>query len=71
LPAYTANPAAQTSRSCFRIEENGVLLNADTMQPFSWTDACVENGPSQQYHRDAAYAAREAVVEFLRDVFQL
>lgn len=70
-PAYTANAEAQTSRKCFRIEENGVLLNADTMQPFSWTDPCVENGPSQQFQRDAAYAAREAVVEFLTDVFGL
>jgi dienelactone hydrolase len=70
-PAYTANAEAQTSRNCFRIEENGALLNADTMEPFSWTDACVENGPSQQFQREAAYAAREAVVEFLRGVFRL
>ena len=70
-PAYTANAEAQTSRNCFRIEENGVLLNPDTKQPFAWTDDCVQNGPSQQFQRDAAYAAREAVVAFLVDVFRL
>lgn len=69
-PAYQANPKAQTSRACFRVERDGVLINADTDKPFSWQDACVENGPSQQYQDAAATAARKAVVSFLTELFR-
>lgn len=70
-PAYSANPAAQTSRACFRREENGVLINAETGTAFSWQDTCVQNGPPQQYQASAASAATTEVLEVLKQVFAL
>jgi dienelactone hydrolase len=64
-PAYFVQPKAQTSRKCFRIEEDGVLMNRETGLPFSWLDECVENGPAQQFNYDAATRAKAAVTEFL------
>lgn len=71
VPAYNANPAAQTSRSCLRREQDGILINADTGTAFSWTDTCVENGPSQQYQGAAADAATARIKAILAEVFSL
>jgi dienelactone hydrolase len=60
-PAHYADATWQTSRNCTRIEKDGRLLNAATGEPFSYTDACVEYGPSVQYNDKAATAAQQAV----------
>lgn len=68
-PARVSDPDWQTSRNCLRREEDGQLVNAVTGKPFTYTDACVEYGPSSQYHDAAATAAQAAVMEFLIGVF--
>lgn len=68
-PAYYSDSSVQTSRSCFRREVDGRLVNADTGEPFSYDDSCVEYGPSAQYNDAAATAAQEAVKAILADVF--
>jgi dienelactone hydrolase len=68
-PARTADPDWQTSRNCFRREENVKLLNAATGRPFTYADACVEYGASAQYNDAAATAAQTAVYQFLTEVF--
>jgi dienelactone hydrolase len=63
---------AQTVRQC-RIREDapGMLVNVQTKEPFSYRDACVELGPHVGYDAQATAAARQAVREFLRGVFNL
>lgn len=69
--SYNAKDDAQTSRKCFRREEGGRLINADSGQPFSWKDACVEIGPAVQYNSAAADAAEKRVKEFFARAFNL
>lgn len=69
-PARFSDSDNQTSRGCMRKEEDGRLLNAATGLPFSYSDACVEFGPSSQYNDAAAMAAQAAVKAFLNDVFE-
>lgn len=68
-PALWIDSDAQTSRNCMRKEEDGKLLNAATGRPFSYSDACVEYGPSSQYNDAAATAAQASVKAFLAEVF--
>jgi len=57
---------AQTSRRCECTEaENGVIVNVKTKQPFTWTDPCVEYGPTLAYNEQAATEARKAVRDFV------
>jgi len=46
-------------------------MNADTQQPFSYKDDCVETSPHVGGNPDAAEDARKAVVEFLQGVLKL
>ncbi len=63
---------AQTVRNChIREGEGGQLLNADTQQPFSYKDSCVELSPHVGGNPVTAEQARKAVVEFLRGLFKL
>ncbi|SDG26024.1 dienelactone hydrolase family protein [Pelagibacterium luteolum] len=65
-PAFFVVGEAQTSRACFRTEYAGVLYADDNFErPFGWDDGCVETGPSQQFQREAAMAAKDAVIAFL------
>lgn len=68
-PARFTDSDNQTSRNCMRKEVDGKLLNAATGRPFSYSDACVEFGPSSQYNDPAATAAQAAVKAFLNEVF--
>lgn len=68
-PARFTDSDNQTSRNCMRTEVDGKLLNAATGRPFSYSDACVEFGPSSQYNDAAATAAQAAVKAFLEEVF--
>jgi dienelactone hydrolase len=70
-PAYNVKDDAQTSRACFRREEEGRLINRDTGLPFSWKDACVQMGPAVQYNPAAADRAEKQVREFLTRAFDL
>lgn len=68
----TAFPTYQTVRRCrIREEADGLLVNAETRQPFTYHDACVELGPHIGYDPVAAQAARQDVAHFLKSVFKL
>jgi len=62
-----------TSRRCrLEEEENGVVLNSETMQPFSSSDSCVEKGFTSGYYQEAAAnKSHEDVKAFLKDLFKL
>jgi dienelactone hydrolase len=62
-----------TSRRC-RLEEgeNGVVLNSETKQPFSPSDACYEKGFTGGFYQEAAAnKSHEDVKAFLKDLFHL
>jgi len=63
---------AQTVRNC-RIKEGdgGMLINADTQQPFTYQDSCVELDPHVGGNPATAEAARQAVIDFLRTLLKL
>jgi dienelactone hydrolase len=68
----TVTAGAQTVRHChIREGEGGLLMNAETQQPFSYKDECVELGPHVGGNPDTADDARKAVVEFLQGVLKL
>lgn len=62
----------QTVRHCHIAEgDGGVLMNADTKVPFSYSDACVELNPHTGGNPTTAEEARKAVVEFLQALLKL
>jgi dienelactone hydrolase len=65
-------PDAQTTRNC-RLEEiaNGIVINSETKQRFTYSDPCVERGPTVAYHEEAHKASLQAVEEALRANFNL
>ena len=66
------SPKAQTVRNCRITEgEGGLLMNAETQQPFTYQDACVEFDPHVGGNPATAEAARQAVTDFLRTLFKL
>jgi dienelactone hydrolase len=68
--AVSAN--AQTARHChIREGEGGVLMNADTNEPFRYQDACIELNPHVGGNPATAAEARKAVSEFLQELFKL
>jgi dienelactone hydrolase len=68
--AVSAN--AQTARHChIREGEGGVLMNADTNEPFRYQDACIELNPHVGGNPATAAEARKAVSEFLQGLFKL
>jgi len=63
---------AQTARHChIREGEGGVLMNADTNAPFTYKDACIELNPHVGGNPRTAEEARQAVRDFLRELFLL
>jgi dienelactone hydrolase len=57
---------AQTSRKCQRAEnENGLIVNVKTKQPFTWADPCVEYGITLAYNEKASTEAKQAVKDFI------
>lgn len=67
-----AFPTWQTIRRC-TLEETlpGHIINAETKQPFTYMDTCVEYGPHIAYSPGALNAATKAVVDFVRATFGL
>jgi dienelactone hydrolase len=66
------SPEFETVRKC-KIQEkgDGLLMNLDTNQPFTYNDSCVEHGPHLGYDAVASEAARVAVEKLLKSVFKL
>ena len=63
---------AQTVRACKLKEEPlGTIINAETSQPFTYKDPCVQTDPHMGYNEAAANATRKAVKDFVRTVFKL
>jgi dienelactone hydrolase len=66
------SPKFESVRACtIREEPEGVLINAETKQPFSYKDACVAHGPHLGYDPAATQAATASVNAFLKAVFKL
>jgi dienelactone hydrolase len=62
----------QTVRHCvIREEPAGLLINAETRQPFSYKDPCVELNPHVGYDAAATEAAKTSVKAFLKIVLRL
>jgi dienelactone hydrolase len=66
------SPTFESARNC-RIQEEagGLLINAETKQPFSYKDACVVHGAHVGHDPTATEAAKTAVKMFLRTGFKL
>ena len=65
-------PMFQSVRNCRIVEESdGVLVNRETRQPFSYKDACVARGVHVGHDPAATEAVTEAVTTFLRTLFRL
>jgi dienelactone hydrolase len=63
---------SQSVRACKLKEESpGTIINAETGQPFTYKDPCVQTDPHTGYNEAAANATRKAVKEFVRAVFKL
>ena len=62
---------AQTRRNCRVAEKaDGMLVSVKTGQPWSWSDPCVEYGPTLAYDEKASTEARKAVREFVTAVLK-
>lgn len=66
------SPKFESVRKC-KIQEkgDGLLINLDTNQPFSYKDSCVERGPHLGFDPVASEAAKVAVEKALKSVFKL
>jgi dienelactone hydrolase len=63
---------AQSVRACkLKEEAPGIIINAETGQPFSYKDPCVALNPHTGYNEAAAQATQAAVKDLLRTVFKL
>jgi dienelactone hydrolase len=68
----TLSKGSQSVRACKLKEEPlGTIINAETGQPFTYQDPCVQTDPHAGYNEAAANATRTAVKEFVRTVFKL
>ena len=66
------SPAFESARNCkIREEADGLLINVETKELFTYKDTCVERGPHLGYDPIATQAAKTAVKAFLRTVFKL
>lgn len=59
-------PKAQTTRSC-RLEElaNGQIINSKTKETFTYSDPCMEYGPTLAYNAQAHNEVQKALTEFM------
>ena len=72
LPSNVVVTGGQTVRHCaIREEPAGLLIDASTKEPFSYKDPCVELNPHVGFDPTATEAARNAVKQFVKAVFQL
>jgi dienelactone hydrolase len=62
---------ATTVRHCRLTEaQDGLIVNAETGQPFTYNDPCVEFGPTLAYNEEASSKARTAMREFIADTLR-
>ena len=65
-------PRFQSVRNCkIQEEADGLLINTDTKQPFTYTDACVVRGAHTGHDPVATQEAKHAVKELFKKLFQL
>jgi dienelactone hydrolase len=63
-------PQAITSRKCRLAEaDSGGIVNAETKEPFSLSDPCLEKGTTVHYNEAAAKKAHADVLAFLKEAF--
>jgi dienelactone hydrolase len=63
---------AQSVRHCvIREDAAGLLINAQTREPFTYKDPCVELNPHVGYDATATETAKTSIRELLRTVFKL
>ena len=68
----TVAKGAQSVRACKLKEEPlGTIINAETGQPFTYKDPCVQTDPHAGYNEAASNATRTAVKDFVQLVFKL
>ena len=66
------SPQSQSVRNCkIREEPAGLLINAETREPFTYKDACVALGPHLGHDPEATRQAKASVAAFVRGVFKL
>ena len=74
-PLYTnplSLPDAVTTNQCPRKERPvGEIVNLETGQPFTWSDACVTRGATVGYDPVATAEATQAVKSFLISIFKI
>jgi len=75
-PLGNKTPAVSKGRRSLRAcklkeEPLGTIINAETGQPFTFKDPCVQIDPHIGYNEAAANATRKAVKDFVRTVFKL
>jgi dienelactone hydrolase len=65
-------PDAHNTRNC-RLEEiaDGVVVNSQTKQRFTYSDPCVERGAEIAYQEEAHKASLQAVKQMLGTIFNL
>ncbi|MGA7324357.1 MAG: dienelactone hydrolase family protein [Rhodomicrobium sp.] len=64
--------SATTNRRCRLIEgDDSQILNSETRAPFSYSDSCVEKGPTIAFNEAAYTQAHAFVREFLKALFSL
>jgi len=63
---------AQTTRSCTMKEnKDGVIVNSNTRQPFTYDDSCVEHGPTIAFNQNAYNQSKQELRRFISSIFQL
>jgi len=68
---FVAN-GGQTVRNCvIREEPHGILIDAQTGQPFTYADPCVELTPHLGFDPEATSQVRPVVASLLKSVFKL
>jgi len=71
-PLHEVPDAQVRARGCVLEERpGGVIVNRQTGQPFSFSDACIERGARVGYDRHAAAEAIQAVEQFLTSLWNL
>jgi dienelactone hydrolase len=67
LPASVFVSGLRSPKGCaMRETENGLMVNLETGNPFTFADTCSPTGARLGYSADAAAQAQRAVLEFLR-----
>ena len=62
---------APTTRHCHLIEgSDSTILNSETKAPFSYSDSCVEKGPTLAFNEPAYTQAHAFIQQFLKALFR-